>query len=1040
MWVCHGEVVSRTPAVDVREFISWSHSADHIADVDARMRSLALGLVERFRAGDLRSALAVASPSLCRRLDAFPAQPGDAELNEVVFQLAKYWTRICFRATPFGLFSAVGAVEDAPVRRFHVARLDAGVASRISEQLLKDVQVRKNLLYKANETAVLRGEVLSYIERRTANDKDMFKRVELDANPHLQKLVEVARHLKAFPEIVEALLPIDPDYDRESIEEYLLALSDEGLLISSLTPGAHDTAPEHVLLRALEGLDDHRYTVPLKTLARLIDQHDGSRPDQLPALIDEIGRLLKAEFDIDVDSCPLQVDSYCSETAPRIAAGNSRLVTQLEQLSRAATKTATGLDPFFNALREKFGNGDVPLLTALDEINGVQLQEVFYSTPLLDGLTLMPRQQSSGEQIDMKKLIRSAKKARVVDRQQEVEIDEKALSDLSRKTDNYADAFTFMVTVWQERQDSDPLYVIESFSPGFGMLGRFCHLDEVLASRVRDLAARHPDDGILRAEICFNPGGRVANVSLRPALFPFNIPLFSPENGGDESNLALDDLSILSIHGQRKLWSVRHDREVLPVLPNAHNYMGSKLPIYKFLSLAQHHGRGIFVGDSVSPAPEGDFAPQVRFKNLILRRRRWTLSLGDQDAKALKTMSQKVSHARTLATGAGLPRYVSVMWGDQQLMLDLDNPIYLALLSEEVVKKKQIQIEDGGILDGEKWLPPEQAASCVERLVSFTSTREPAKAATSSLAAGTADDALNVRHILPGGEWMYAKLYTKPHVIDELITGPLRKLVQEQLHGFEWHMVRYKDTDSHLRLRVRLPAPHMRQDVEPLLYRWFAMLQERTLIQRVQVDSYEQEIERYGGVSSVKLAERYFHLDSVCVMDLLATLPQNESARWMLGLASAYGVLLDFGLNTSECFEIVDRMRDGFGREFNDTPDLRKLLGKKYNTSKQDVARLLATSQLPEDLGALSLEPFLIARRNGAAELVAEFRCLADEDMLVTSLNEIIQSLVHMTLNRVFLINPREHELVVYDFLRRYLLAEQAKQKSARASAQAEPA
>ncbi len=1040
MWVCHGEVVSRTPAMDVQAFISWSQSADHIPDVEARMRALAQGLVERFRSGDLRSALAVASPSLCRRLDTFAENPSDADLNDVVFQLAKYWTRICFRATPFGLFSAVGAVEQGPARRFHVARLDAGVASRISEQLLKDQRVRKNLRYKTNETAVLRGEVLSYIERRTSNDKDMFKRVELDANPHLQKLLEVGRDLQPFSELVEALLPIDTEYDRDSIEEYLLALHDEGLLIASLSLGAHDTAPEHVLLRAVQGLDDHHYAAPLQALAQLIDTHDGTRPEQLPALIEEICRLLKAGFDMDIDACPLQVDSYCSVNAPRIPAGNSRLVTQLEQLSRAATRTATGLDPFFNALREKFGNGDVPLLTALDEINGVQLQEVFYSTPLLDGLNLMPRQQGSGEQIDMKKLIRPTRKARVVDRQQEIEIDEKALSDLSKKTDTYADAFTFMVTVWQGQQDTESLYVVENFSPGFGMLGRFCHLDDVLTRRVRELAGMHPEDGVLRAEICFNPGGRVANVSLRPSLFPLSIPLFSPEPGGDENNLALADLSIRSIHGQRKLWSTRHDREVLPVLPNAHNYMGSKLPIYKFLALAQNHGRGIFVGDALSPAPDGDFAPQVRFRNLILRRRRWTLSLGDQDAKALKTINQKVNHARALANAAGLPRYVSVMWGDQQLMLDLDNPVYLALLSEEVVKKKQIQIEDGGILDGETWLAPENADSCIERLVSFTSARENVKTSTTGTAPGAIDEALNVRHILPGGEWMYVKLYTKPHVIDELITGPLRTLMREQLRDFEWHMVRYKDTDSHLRLRVRLPSPQLRQDVEPLLYRWFAMLQERSLIQRVQVDSYEQEIERYGGPSAVKLAERYFHLDSVCVMDLLATQPQNESARWMLGLASAHGVLADFALGANECFDIVDRMRDGFGREFNDTPDLRKLLGKKYTKAKPDVARLLTSGQLPEELGALSLTPFLMARRNAAADLVAEFRRLDAEGLLVTPLSEIVQSLVHMTLNRVFLVNPREHELVVYDFLRRHLLAEQAKQKSARDKAQTEPA
>jgi hypothetical protein len=49
----------------------------------------------------------------------------------------------------------------------------------------------------------------------------------------------------------------------------------------------------------------------------------------------------------------------------------------------------------------------------------------------------------------------------------------------------------------------------------------------------------------------------------------------------------------------------------------------------------------------------------------------------------------------------------------------------------------------------------------------------------------------------------------------------------------------------------------------------------------------------------------------------------------------------------------------------------------------------------------------------------AEFRSLARQDRLSTSLEDISASLAHMHVNRMMLSNPREHELIIHAFLHR---------------------
>jgi hypothetical protein len=106
------------------------------------------------------------------------------------------------------------------------------------------------------------------------------------------------------------------------------------------------------------------------------------------------------------------------------------------------------------------------------------------------------------------------------------------------------------------------------------------------------------------------------------------------------------------------------------------------------------------------------------------------------------------------------------------------------------------------------------------------------------------------RSFQPGTEWLYAKLYTSESNADRVLRQVVRSAaadgVRRRRPPINGSSIRYADPEHHLRVRfhgdpVRLSAvllPALSDATEP-------MLRDRTLW-RVQLDTYEREIERYG--------------------------------------------------------------------------------------------------------------------------------------------------------------------------------------------------
>src|SRR5262249_37635552 len=148
----------------------------------------------------------------------------------------------------------------------------------------------------------------------------------------------------------------------------------------------------------------------------------------------------------------------------------------------------------------------------------------------------------------------------------------------------------------------------------------------------------------------------------------------------------------------------------------------------------------------------------------------------------------------------------------------------------------------------------------------------------------------------PGSEWLYVKLYTGPAILDQVlrdVVGPLVETVLRAGAVDRWFFIRYGDPDWHLRLRFHGEPARLHPAVLPALQAAAAPLLAGGRAWRLQLDTYEREVERYGGPEGIVLAERLFHADSEAILALAGLLAEDARGdlRWRLALVGMHLLL-----------------------------------------------------------------------------------------------------------------------------------------------------
>lgn len=271
-------------------------------------------------------------------------------------------------------------------------------------------------------------------------------------------------------------------------------------------------------------------------------------------------------------------------------------------------------------------------------------------------------------------------------------------------------------------------------------------------------------------------------------------------------------------------------------------------------------------------------------------------------------------------------------------------------------------------------------------------------------------------------DWLYIRIYTGFNTADYWLANVLHPLSREMISADvadRWFFIRYADPDFHLRFRIRIKDRIKAQSYVEPLNKSLEEGKQSMLIWKYECGTYMPEKERYG-LNAMEYAESFFYFDSeACVKFLQSRCEaRDENNRWLFALASANALLNDFGFTLSEKKNLLLILNRSFGREFGKDKHLAKQLSERYRKHRLIIKSILEADGIHEDFNCMN--EILNARSGTSIKPIQCIRELYNKDRMEVVREDLLASMIHMSMNRIFRNNNRLHEMVLYDLLFRY--------------------
>ncbi|HEX8348374.1 MAG TPA: thiopeptide-type bacteriocin biosynthesis protein, partial [Hymenobacter sp.] len=516
----------------------------------------------------------------------------------------------------------------------------------------------------------------------------------------------------------------------------------------------------------------------------------------------------------------------------------------------------------------------------------------------------------------------------------------------------------------------------------------------------------------------------------------YEIPFLSPAAVSDKNQIFPDDLLVSVRQGHVTLRSKRLNKQVIPRLSTAHNSNGG-LPLYRFLCDMQRVNSRSTLTWNWEKLSQQPFLPRIQYKHIILAKAKWFIRY--KDLSVDQAVKPNDAQLRLYLTSHALPRYFCLTEYDNELVLDSEQAIDRQIMLQHLGKEGQLKLTE--------FLST--VNQCFLREANHCYANEVLLPLRNSKARQPADHALSVsewptRSFSPGSEWVYLKLYGGTKYSDQVLTDVLLPLIMQwRQRGLiqQWFYIRYADPQYHLRVRFRLAAKQadylgmLLSEVHTVL----TPLLTQGRLHKIQLDTYERELERYGP-ANIENSEALFSHDSLATASILALLggDEGETYRWLLALRGLDELLNDFGLELLKKQQFLQYLSQVFFQEFKGDKALTVQLDKKYRHESLRIHRFLDPKQ-DASQGIEEAAQYFVQRSQNWQPIIVSIQAQYPNGLLETDKGRnLLFSYVHMYLNRFILSQPRVHELTLYALLYKYYTAQLAKGKAASMAGQVE--
>jgi thiopeptide-type bacteriocin biosynthesis protein len=819
---------------------------------------------------DLRAAIAVSSASLSASLDKIASLDGvnidRAKLERMLLATTRYQLRRGGRPTPFGLLAGVTPVTigDAAKARIggeaqRAVHADSGWLQQLVRDLCRDIAVRHRLRVVVNNLAEVRGPrvVLPYL--RKLDGLTPGRALSISNGPAVQAVLSAARRPIPYADLHALLLANIAEATPEHVDTLLGGLIDREVLLTELAgKSLHEIATilDSDQLRALDQLlqESAENTASfLRAAAAMRELVPSDRPP--------------IQVDLRMDADVVLPDHVLTEVA---AAGEAlwRLAPHGEALPN--------LKAFHQEFLERYGvDRTVPVTRLLDPHLGLGAPSEYRQPPTERNKIPIPGNPYSAVRDELLGEWIAANP-------EELTLDAERVALLAGDEDEVPpDSLDLCVQVLAESPDAvtrgDYTLVCGagagSVSAG-AMSGRFSELLG-LTEELRELMTADPK-APLPVQLDFQPADpRFGNVLRVPQLLPTTLAVGTYADPDDPDVIGIDRVAVGSTGERFYLTADGIDRELTVVRPHMINMATAAPNAARFVAGVALAGRRLWTPWQWGRLDALARLPRVRYGRTILAPARWRVPRQLADP-ALDWPTWQTELFRW-QDHQEVPPHIRINVGDHHLELDLRLPLHRRLLRDQL--KRSRVITESPVHYGGFGATVGHANELVVPLLSTTS--RPAVPRTRAWQRTSA------RRHRPGGEWVSAKIYAQPDSHDALLAREVDALVSRLPDDVDrWFFLRYKDPDSHLRLRFHGPALDVLHD-------WADRAAATGTIRSLVLDEYEPEVARYGGPDAIHVAEHLFQRDSEAVVAQLTT--RYDVPRETLAAANFADLLASLG-------------------------------------------------------------------------------------------------------------------------------------------------
>ncbi|HEU4966339.1 MAG TPA: lantibiotic dehydratase [Candidatus Saccharimonadales bacterium] len=973
----------------------------------------------------IHEALRAASPSLCSALESYD-QLSIKKKQQADGSLLRYLARMSSRSTPFGLFSGVTQIVLGDETRLQLApagehrhrtRLDMDWLLQHVNNLESRPNVRPYLVYAYQHNAVRVGTKY-YFEYRSTNGK--LQSVSVTATTGLELAIQKTTPGKMHSTLCQEMLAEIPGAIEDEVRQFVDQLIAYGLLRSSLRPPLTAFEPAQYVLSQLKSIPTAQAEFrEMRSLLSGMRRYDAQAIGDGERILQDItvlaNRIHKSSATVPFD-IGLNVHMTDSENmlSAKFGEDAARMAEILFKVSRENNGIKT-LASFTKLFISRYGRDRlVPVLEVLNPDLGLGLPEHYTAKKA----TRSSRNSSAYDAATLDIAARALQSHALVVQltEQDVERLSNPYFSASSIPESLDIALQVVPTSAKDPEKHDYLVVpapMVGIHPAGRTAGRFADMlgsDSVqYLQQVADVhVARQPN--YLHAELVYMPNvAHTANVTVRPALRQYEIVLDANPSVQAAKTIPLDDIYLGVRNNQFFLWSKTHQSEIVVYSGHMLNpqYAPSVCRFITDVSVDPYTPLSSFSWGKASQLPA---LPRLMYGQLVLSLAEWKLDVATlfPNKAGRKVGRHDISAddwhlaVQSWRRNWNVPRYVHLAEFDNRLLLDLDSVestqelLYAALAKGRI---RTLRILEALPDPEQAWLKGENGLYAHEFIFQLVRNRKvpvhPEPVVTERKMALPQAPAVHERLKVPADDWLFCKVYMPASLQDACLTGHISQLI-EQLHArtdFSWFFIRYGDPRPHVRLRFKAPSQDILQTIMPALMIWARHMVRHGLLQDFSIDTYDREVERYGGLAGMPIAEAIFTTESVFDVQLLKLKERGVLGGLELPLLAALTTeifLTSFQLDTPcKISWTKDRHRGHsyYAQDYRKNREALLRLFYAYTTNTEGIEPELRTA----------CDQF--ARR--LDEHAGAYRRLEAEGRLTMAVEDILPSIVHMHINRL---------------------------------------